>query len=155
MESWQVYHVARKKLPKGMLQSIYRRSTPMVSMWAANPDYCENTARNPLDRIRLMLEEMDAAGCGEYARWAIDYLAGPLGGRFAPMAADTASDKGTVDGEVTDIAIAMGRLADAVRAVWDVGDLSVDAIVGIKHQARELKVEVDQLLDAVGIQGGV
>lgn len=154
MNSWQIYYVAKKKLPHGMLQKIYRRSSPLVSMWAADPKYCEHHARNPIDRIRLMLEEMDTAGAGEYARWAIDYMAAPLGGRFAPLR-DVCSDKGTVEGEVMDVAINFGHMADTIRAAMVDGRLDACEIARIKEHARTLKNEVDQLLDAVGIVGGV
>lgn len=154
MESWQVFHAAQKKLPKGMIQSIYRRSSPLVSQWSANPKYCECTHRNPIDRIRIMFEEMETAGCGEYARWAIDYMAEVLGGRFAPFG-DVSSDKGSVDGEVMDVTIAIGSLANEMRESLSDGRLTESEIAIIKERARALKSEVDQLLDVVGINGGV
>ena len=154
MESWQVFHAALKKLPKGVIHNIFRRSASLVSQWAANPKYCECTKRNPIDRIRLMLEEMDTAGCGEYARWSIDYMAEPIGGRFEPLN-PACSDKKSVDGEVADVAVRFGTLADEIRKAMADGSLDVDEIAVIKEHARELKSEVDQLLDAVGIIGGV
>ena len=82
MKSWQVFHVALKMLPPGQIQGIFRRSTRLVNYWAADPRYCEETRRNPLDRIRELLEALDIAGAGDYARWAIDYMAAPLDGHF-------------------------------------------------------------------------
>ena len=154
MESWQVFHAALKKLPRGVIQNIFRRSASLVTQWGADPKYCECTRRNPVDRIRLLLEEMDTAGCGEYSRWAIDYMAEPLGGRFEPMTA-ACSDKHSVDGEVADVAVQFGALADKIRNALSDGLLTVDEIAVIKEHARDVKSEVDQLLDAVGIHGGV
>ena len=96
MKSWLIFHVAFKKLDKQKLWKIWRRSTKPekinddsfnvtmeeIRKWTANPDYSEEYARNPLDRMRLFLDELDNVGQGEYARAAINYMAEPLGGEF-------------------------------------------------------------------------
>lgn len=153
MESWRIYHAALKKLPPGTLQKIYRRSARMVNYWAADPKYADAIKRNPLDRIRYMLQELDTAGAGDYARAAIDYLSAPLGGCFAEKEA-VVSDKGTIDGEPADLAIALGKLADEI--LFAMADDEIDGAerIRIKDYARRLKREVDELLDAAGIKGG-
>ena len=154
MESWQVYHAARKTLPKGQLQAIYSRSASLIGLWAADPTYCEHHTRNPIDRLRSMLDAMDTAGVGDYARYAIDYMAEPLGGRFCPIDTNR-SDKGTSEGEAMDALCALGRLTDTVREALADGCLDTEEIIKIKEQARTIKAEVSQLLDAAGIGGGV
>lgn len=150
MQSWQVYHAALKKLPPGMLQNLYRRSSRLIHYWAADPRYCEETKRNPLDRIRDMLDALDAAGAGEFARWAIDYMAAPLSGHFVFNDPAT-SDKGSIEGEVCDVTIALGKLADEIRFARQDGDIDGQELARIKDYARQLKREVDELLDAAGI----
>lgn len=150
MESWKIYHVALKKLAPGQLQKIYRRSSRLVNYWAANPRYCEETKRNPLDRIRTMLEELDLAGSGDYAREAIDYMAAPLGGHFA-LKEKAVSDKGTIEGETADIAIALGKLADEIRFAMKDDEIDAAERIRIKEYARELKHQVDELMNAAGI----
>lgn len=151
IESWQIYHVALKKLPSGTLQRIYRRSCRLVSYWAADPRYTDEQKRNPLDRIRKMLAELDTAGYGDYSRAAIDYMSEPLGGVFAKNRASK-SDKGSVDGETADCMIAMGKLADEVRFALSDNELDTAERIRIKEYARNLIGEIEQLLDAAGME---
>lgn len=150
MESWQIYHIALKKLPRGRLQQIYRRSARLVTYWAANPYYCDETKRNPLDRIRLMLDELDGAGYGEYARAAVDYIAEPLGGEF--ICKHTAeSDKGSVDGEAADLSVAAGTLIGGIRQALEDGRLDAAERISIKQMSRDAIKEIEELLDAAGM----
>ena len=151
IESWQIYHVALKKLPAGTLQRIYRRSCRLCHYWAADPRYADETKKNPLDRTRQLLAELDTAGYGDYARAAVDYVAEPLGGEFAETSA-AKSDKGCVDGETSDCLIALGKLADEVR--FALADEVVDSAerIRIKNYARTVIAEIAQLLDAAGVK---
>ncbi len=151
IESWQIYNVSLKKLPAGTLQRIYRRSCRLVNYWAADPRYVDENKRNPLDRIRQMLAELDTAGYGDYSRAAIDYIATPLGGEFAEKSA-AKSDKGSVDGETSDCMIAMGKLADEIRFALSDGHLASADRIRIKEYSRKLISEVEQLLDAAGVK---
>jgi len=150
IESWQIYHVALKKLPAGTLQRIYRRSCRLVNYWAADPRYADETKRNPIDRIRQMLSELDTAGYGDYSRAAIDYMAGPLGGEFSGKSG-AVSDKGCVNGETSDCMIALGKLADEVRYALADDELDSAERIRIKSYARQVINEVRQLLDAAGV----
>jgi len=149
IESWQIYNVALKKLPAGTLHKIYRRSCRLVNYWAADPRYVEEKKRNPIDRIRLMLAELDTAGYGDYARAAIDHMAEPLGGEFSTKKA-AKSDKGCVDGETADCMVALGKLADEIRYALEDDFLDSAERIRIKEYARVVIAEVLQLLDAAG-----
>ena len=146
MESWQVFHAAQKGLPKGTLQKIYRKSCRLVYYWAADPRYTDEVKRNPLDRIRMMLEQLDLAGCGNFARWAIDYLAEPLGGCFA-YKNPARSDKDSIDGEIADVAVAMGKLADEIRYAAEDGKITRDELARVDDYGLELHRQVDELLE--------
>lgn len=150
MESWQIYHIAMKKLPPGRLQQIYSRSCRLVTYWAANPRYCNETKRNPLDRIRIMLEELDAAGYGDYARAAVDYISEPLGGEFS-CSKTAESDKGNVDGEAADLSVAAGTLIGGIREALEDGKIDTAERISIKQWARDTIKEIDELLDAAGM----
>lgn len=149
-ESSLIFKVARKKLAPGILQGIFTRSTRLVDYWAADARSCNETRRNPIDRVRLLLDELDSAGYGDYARAAIDYMAAPLGGRFSDTA-QAVSDKGTVAGEVMDATIGMGHLAGTIEAALTDGRLEEKEKIEIKGAARRLVVEIEQLLDVVGV----
>ena len=151
MESWQIYFIAHKKLPQGRLQNIYRRSTRLVAYWAANPRDCDVTHRNPIDRIRIMLDELNMAGYGEYARAAIDYMAEPLDGEFSDKTA-AISDKGSVDGEAADLSVASGALVAEIRDALEDDLLNTAERIRIKEAARKAILEIEQLLDAAGME---
>ena len=151
MESWQIYFIAKRKLPAGRLQNIYRRSARLVAYWAANPRDCDVTHRNPIDRIRMMLDELNMAGYGEYARAAIDYMAEPLDGEFADKSTSV-SDKGTVDGEAADLSVAAGSLIAEIRSALEDDLLSTAERIRKKAAARKARQEIEQLLDAAGMR---
>ena len=156
MDSWQIYYIAKKKLPPGILHNIYSRQvkslTRLIDYWSSNPRVSKSK-RNPIDRIRILLEELDIAGYGEYARWAIDYMAEPLGGRFTDT--ETAkSDKGSIDSEAADITVSLGELINLLRDAGSDGNNDTAKIIRIKSKARTLRIQIEKLLDAAGIKEG-
>ncbi|MBN2061414.1 MAG: hypothetical protein JW882_13460 [Deltaproteobacteria bacterium] len=167
MESWRIFAVASKRMDRSILWNIWRKVTPdiekiwakkpkeaednykstvrMIQKWAADPRNCAETSRNPLDRIRLFLDELDSIGEGKYARAAIDYMAEPLGGCFA-YKEDAVSDKCTIDGEATDALIALGNLMDKLRE--DLIDGVLDDKMKAQDLARYAKRQIDEILAA-------
>jgi len=146
--SHQIFKVAIQHLPKGRIQKIYTQKQRQVYKWAADPRFCEETARNPIDRIRILLDEINIAGYGDYAREAIDYMAAPLGGRFTDAEVSRA-EKG-VKGEIVDVAVSTGILFNLVRKAEN-GGLDAADRIRIKGAARKAIQEIEQLLDASGI----
>lgn len=146
-ESWRIFHIARTKLSKGFVHNLYGRMTRSVEKWAANPRTCGQTARNPIDRTRILLDELNLMGYGDYARAAIDYMAEPLGCHCAEKSG-AKSDKGTVDGEIADLASAVGNVADHIRDFVEKGKGDP---VQINEAIRYGKRQFDELLDAAGM----
>ena len=149
-ESWRIFRLAKQELPPGVIQKLYTRSSRLVDLWAANPRFCDSTARNPLDRIRILLKELALAGYEDYVAATLDWLSEIVGRRTVAIG-PVASDKGSVDGEIGDLAVAMGHLVNEVREA--VADKKVDGgeLLRIKRRALQLSCEVDQLLDAAGV----
>lgn len=54
LKTWQVMHALRKTLGDSFLQKLYKRSLRQIYRWSADPRFCEDTERNPLDRIETM-----------------------------------------------------------------------------------------------------
>lgn len=153
LKSWQIFHAAKNSLGDIYMGSLYKRSAPLVSKWCADPSIASgkgSSERNPLDRIQDMLVALDSAGLGIYSRAAIDYLAEPLGGGF-DYKDQSKSDKGTIDGELADISIALGSLGAQVREALEDGRVDSAEKIRIKEAARNTKREIEQLLDAAGI----
>lgn len=152
IHSWQIFRQAKKKLPRGVLHKIFGKSVRLVDMWAANPAHCEITARNPLDRLRLLIDELDNAGCEDYARAAIDYMAEPLDGQFAPFPNDK-SDRNDVDGELADLFGIAGEFVNRLREALLDGHINPAERIAIKESARSMVKELNQVLDAAGLSG--
>lgn len=145
MQSWQIFSYALKTLPKGFLQKLYTRSYNLIQLWAADPAFNDRQARNPIDRITIMLRELDLAGYGHVARAAVDLMAGSMGGCFAPLPG-AVSDKGSVDGEA---AVALGELVKKCREAVDDGVVDEAELHGVMEQLRATREEIEQLFDAV------
>lgn len=151
-ESWTIFKVAKKRLPPGKLQSIYRRSTRLVDLWAANPAHCEVTARNPMDHMRMLLDALDNAGCEDHAVAGANYMLEPLEMHAVPLTSEP-SDRGDVDGELADLFAAGGRLASRIRDALADGQLDTAERIAIHEMARRIVKELNQVLDAAGMKG--
>ena len=145
-ESWRIFHVARTKLPKGFVSKLYGVTTRTAEKWAANPRTCGETARNPFDRDRDLLDEINLAGYGEYARAGIDYMAEPLDGHFANTVR-IRSDKGTLDGEFVDIVTALTATINEAKKDLKDGVLDAEESRRLAEHIRALQFEVSQLAD--------
>lgn len=153
-QSHQIFHIARKTLPAGELHSIFGRTTRYMQMWAADPRFCEVVRRNVLDQVRDFIGALDDRGRGDVARAALEYMTGSLPFKICDDAG-AVSDKGCIDGEIADLTRALGRLATVIEAARGDGVIETAELIRIKRTAGELKREVDELLDAAGIRGGV
>jgi len=145
-----IFDIARKKLPAGRLQNIFSRSKRLLDYWAAREGHEER--RNPLDRIRMLLEDLDLHGYGDYARAALDYIGEPLGVHISEEK-QSKSDKGSVALEVIDATICLGDLAGLISEAMADGNISDEEMVRLKSAARQLTDEVEQIMDVVNSKG--
>ena len=148
-DSSSFWRAALLYCPAGYLGKVFTQSTRLIYEWAADKN-AEYRAKNPLDRIRKVIEGLHVAGQGCYAQNAIDYLSEPMGGEFADKKR-IISDKGTVDGEIADISIAVGGLASEIRMSRKDGTIDPEERMKIDCAVRNLQNEIYQLLDAAGL----
>lgn len=150
LQSHQIFHIAQKVLSKSEMHQIFGKTTRYMQMWAADPRYCEETRRNPLDQARLFFDALDDHGRRDVAAAALEYMAGDIGVtvRFEGRAK---SDKQSVDGEIADLTVAMGNLASEIRAARADGVITTAEMIRIKKAMSDMISEYDQLLDAAGI----
>lgn len=158
MESWQIFNYAKKVLPINTIRLTFTRATKCVecwggatrdgidSRWAADPTYCSATERNPIDRVKILLTELDRYGYGHVSRAAVDILAEPLGGHFE-LNKNINNDK-DVAGEAADAMEALGSLIGIIRESLADGELNKNEKGEVLEQVRRLKSEVDQLYSA-------
>ena len=76
MEPWQIFRIAKNKLSQDTIKQIFGENARCIDDWAADPKYCYETFRNPIQEIRDLFLELDRAGYADYVRDAIEYLSG-------------------------------------------------------------------------------
>jgi len=153
IESHQIFHIARKVLSESEMYSIFGKTTRYITMWAADPKCCEVTRRNPLDQARLFFDALDDHGRRDVVAAAMEYMVGNTGFDIRDEL-PCCSDKGSVDGEIGDVAVAVGNLITHVRAAVADKEMSIEERILIKKTILSLFEECRQLLDAAGIKGG-
>ena len=158
MESWQIFSYAKKVLPVNTVRLIFTRSSKCLecwggvardsidSRWAADPTYCSATERNPIDRVKALITELDRSGYGNVARAAVDIIAEPLGGCFE-ITKHVHGEKG-VAGEAADTMESLGDLIHKIRGSLSDGKLDKAEKADILDMVRKVKLEIDQLHDA-------
>lgn len=78
MQSWQVFHFARKHLTRSALYSIFgKKNARAVDYWCEDPRYTAKIegAYDPLQGVKSMLETLDDQGHCGVVRAAFAYLA--------------------------------------------------------------------------------
>lgn len=135
MEPWEMFAEAKKCLGISALASIFKVGHNQLYKSMRNPDYTENYARTPFQRIRMMLHDIEKAGGQELAHAILNYMAEPLGMRCTPITkADP--DREDMSGECLDD---YPPLADLHTAIDSGADLRE-----VHELAAIVKNEIDQ-----------
>jgi len=77
MQSWQVFHYARKRLGNSTLYAIFgKKNARAVDFWCQNPRTTgkEETAYDPIQGVKNLLEALDDLGHCDVVRSAIAFL---------------------------------------------------------------------------------
>ena len=77
--SWQFFHACRKVLGDSCIQKIYKRSLRQIYRWSADPTYADQVERNPIDRLKLILEKLCEVGREDIATAGVNMLAEVVG----------------------------------------------------------------------------
>lgn len=147
MRSHDFFSECRNVLNAGALQNLFRVKQTTIYLWGAPPTN-EYQQPNPIDRLRRLFAELAAAGRAELGRAAIDMLARPLGGQFAPLPG-AKSDKGDLDGEAADAMVSLGRLIEDSRAALADGRVDARETARIRERLRAVQGELEQLFDVI------
>jgi transcriptional regulator with XRE-family HTH domain len=106
-------------------------------------------------KIKISLDFLHAATIATNGYPEVSKYLEPNGFCLKKIKSDIESDKGTVDGEAVDVTMALTKLVKTARDALVDDTLTTAERVRIKDAARVIKDEVDQLLNVVGIKGGV
>ena len=114
LTTWQFFHAAKKILGDSFLQKVYKKSLRQIYRWSANPDFCEDTEKNPLDRIKIILGRLVEIGREDVAYSAVQMLAEVLDCELVSKNHPT-PDKSTIEDECLDDYPTITAFHNAIR----------------------------------------
>lgn len=81
------------------MQKIFSVGQTQILRYCRNPQFTEDSERNPIDRMRLLLEQAQEAGADDAVLAALDHIMAPLGLRVA-FKENVEPDKPSTDEEL-------------------------------------------------------
>lgn len=75
VKSWQFFTTCRRLLGDSFLQKLFKVSLRQIQRWSADPAFAEDTDRNPVDRIEVLLSRLMEIGREDVARAMVSRLA--------------------------------------------------------------------------------
>ena len=98
--SWEIMFAIRETLGAVELQKIFSRGQTQLNRYCMAPHFAD-AQRNPLDRLQVLTEQLEAAGEHELALAAINFILEPLTARATAQNLPT-PDKDTLEEECLD-----------------------------------------------------
>lgn len=144
--TWEAYSFGIAILGAPFFTKLHKISDRQVLRWAADPAFADQTAANPIDRMRALLRALVEKGRPEVAASIADMICAAIGGRCA-FDAPPEPDKATILGEVTDDA---GPQAEHYAAIEDANEAladgrKADAVAAFKRARYWGIVLVDEI----------
>ncbi len=136
VESWEIMLLSREKIGATELQKIFSRGQTQINRYCMSP-LCGDAQRNPIDRLKLMFEQLMEAGEGELVRSSLNMLAEPIGCRVKPVGTPE-PDKDTVEEECLDD---FPELTELDRLISRREHPRI-----VRRQAERVKQEVDETM---------
>ena len=134
-ESWQFWHAARKLLGDSyLLRVLGKRNARTIRMYGQDPRFTDDRCRDPLEHLRIILNDLALIGRGDIARAAIAYLSSALDDDHEEAAVHDVLP--TIQEEVLADYSAVARLQKAVEECAPVDQ--------VKDLVREAKEEIDR-----------
>jgi hypothetical protein len=121
LHSWQVWHQLKHHLGETMMMNVLGRSNARsIRMYSQDPRFTQDRCKDPLEGIKILLDEAEAIGRGDIRRAAIAYLEGEERGQVTETMP-------TIEAELLADYQALATLQRAIEACEDVD--VVDALV--------------------------
>ena len=138
LTTWQFFHACRKILGDTCLQKIYKRSNKQIYRWSANPDFCEDVEKNPLDRLIVLVRKLAEVGREDIAFAGVRILADVLDCEVVPREHPT-PDKATIADECLDDYPAIVAFHKAIEE-GDPPEL-------VRHRLRDAVRELEETME--------
>lgn len=139
LKSWQFFLSCRRILGDTFLTTLFNRGQRQIYRWSADPDFNspEGNERNPLDRLKTVLERLTERGRFDVAMSALTILANAIGCEIQPTH-PIVPDQETIETEMLDDYPAILKLHESIR--------SKESDEAVMHCCSEAKRELDETL---------
>ncbi len=151
VKTHQFWSAANRILTMPLLAKIWKKAHRQLYRWAADPDYCEECCKNPIDLLRITCERLIEAGRPEVAEAGLTLLTEPLGYEVRPL--EIRSATGSVDLELLDVEAVIGDFCRDYRQALTDGCVDGRERSELIRCTDRLVRQVSELKDAL-FQGG-
>lgn len=138
MESWEMMREAKDLLGMPALQRIFSVGHGVLYKTMRNPDFVGDTARPPIQRVRMMLHDLANAGGEDLAHAMLNYMAEALGMHLEPNAT-AVPDCDDVRDECLDDLPPLAVLHSLIQCGADVREVEAQGVV-VKREVDETVV---------------
>lgn len=143
LEPWELMSAAKDVLGVPSLGRILGVGHMQIYRQVRNPDFTEDFIRSPIQRIRVLVYELDQRGERELAEGILNYMAEGADMHVAPNSCAT-PDKDSVEGECLDDYPVLVEFHEAVRNGADLREL--------ERLAEHVKSEIEETVSAVRLE---
>ena len=149
IESWQVFHAIKETLGKEYLLQLYGyRNARNIYAWCTNPKTTEYSSPNPIDKLQVLLEDLNTLGYRNLALATLKCLARPLGFEVRdPRNVET--DKKDPQLEFLDVVNAIGEVSKELQIAMEDQVLEEEEKTKVLETIDEAIMQLMQLKDAV------
>lgn len=148
LKSWQIFHAIKEEFGKEYLFKLWGfRNARQIYNWCADPREIEGACPNPMDKLQLMLEDLNRIGRRDLALAALRCLARPLGFEVRDPK-ETVSDKEELALEFLDASTALGEVGRIIQEVLEDGVVDKAEVILIEDAVDKTIDELMQIKDA-------
>ena len=133
-KTWQFFKQVREIFGINYATELYSRKQTTIYTWGADPAYCAENTRNPLDRIKDNFCDLHEAGKTEIAVAAANLLLAPIDYEAVPIE-KTEPGSNNIKDECLNNIQALAKLQAAI--------LNNRSLKYVRRLRRQLKEQVD------------
>jgi hypothetical protein len=120
-KSHEFFSTAIRVFGVSALAELWKKSQRSIYRWAADMDFCEETTRNPIELLSVMMERFLELGRKDVVDDVLRLIVEPLGYNLSEK--EVRSTK-SVWSEMMDINIAVGQLSERLQEIMEDGNMT-------------------------------
>lgn len=153
----QFWSAASHILGKETITKTYQVVPRQVQRWSADPDHADQTSRNPIDLLLIVMTRLLEMGRVDIVEGGLRRLVEPLG--YSIRANHATTDQGSIALELLDVSRCAGNIADCYLEANRDRKITPDDQAELLARADEMIRQVEELKDAIHhgkeVSGGI